>query len=319
MTSLTACDLHTNAVDPPAKLAQAPLSMLQSLRRLHLREGEFLMEGLTGLTYLDLDLACVTCVNSSGLVNTLEELNMEQGTLIGLHLEGLAALTALKSLSLFGSKMAADVDAQSIDAKLYSRTRLPAQMPQLDCVTFLDLIFCSPLQREFDLSCLYTLNNLRELSVSLGPGGVHARVGSTLSCPSNLESLVVQCPPTHPYTLILQAPWHLMLRLERVSFSAGVYCFNRNLVGLTRLTRLKEIVFLSGSPEDGLSSRLLEVLAYNLAKYCAVILKLPADGFKVTSRTSVSIQSNIVSVVVCPCISLPSEACCAPYVHAALS
>jgi len=127
---------------------------------------------------------------------------------------------------------------------------------------------------------LYTLNNLRELSVSLGPGGVHARVGPTLSCLSNLESLVVQCPPMQPYTLTLQAPWHLMLRLERVLFSAGVYRFNRNLVGLTRLTRLKQIVFLSGSPEDGLSSRLFGVLAYNLAKYCpAVTLKLPADGF----------------------------------------
>ncbi len=280
MTSLTACDLHTSAVDPPAKLGLAPLSMLQSLRRLHLREGEFLMEGLTGLTYLDLDLACVTCVNSSGLVNAMEVLNMEQGTLIGLHPEGLAALTALKSLSFFGSEIAADVDAQSIDVKLYSRTRLPAQMPQLNCMTFLDLTFFSPLQREFDLSCLYTLNNLRELSVSLGPGGVHARVGPTLSCLSNLESLVVQCPPMQPYTLTLQAPWHLMLRLERVLFSAGVYRFNRNLVGLTRLTRLKQIVFLSGSPEDGLSSRLFGVLAYNLAKYCpAVTLKLPADGF----------------------------------------
>ena len=55
-----------------AELVLAPLSVLQSLRRLHLREGHFLMEGLAGLTYLDLDYAYVTCLNSSGLVNTME-------------------------------------------------------------------------------------------------------------------------------------------------------------------------------------------------------------------------------------------------------
>ena len=203
MTSLTACDLQASVVDPPAKLALAPLSMLQSLRRLHLREGEFLVEGLAGLTYLNLVLACVTCVNSSGLVNTMEELSMDESTLVGPHPEGLAALTALRSLSLFASEIAADVDAQSIDTKLDSRTRLPAQMPALNCMTFLDLTLCSPVQRDFDLSCLYTLNNLRELSVTLGAGAVHARVGPTLSCLSNLESLTVQCPPFRPHTLTL--------------------------------------------------------------------------------------------------------------------
>jgi hypothetical protein len=106
--------MRASAADPPAELALAPLSMLQSLRRLHLREGEFPMEGLAGLTYLDLDLARVTCVHSSGLVNTMEELTISESTLIGLHPAGLAALTALKSLSLFGSEIAADVNAQSI-------------------------------------------------------------------------------------------------------------------------------------------------------------------------------------------------------------
>lgn len=146
-------------------------------------------------------------------------------------------------------------------------------------MTFLDLTFCSPVQREFDLSCLYTLNNLRELSVSLGAGVVHARVGPTLSCLSNLESLVVQCPPFQPHMLTLQAPWHLMLRLQRVLFSAGVYRFSRDLLGLTQLTRLKEIVFLSGSPGDSSSSALFGALAYIMAIRCpAVILKFPADS-----------------------------------------
>ncbi len=72
ITSLTACDLQESAVNSRAELVLAPLSVLQSLRRLHLREGHFLMEGLAGLTYLDLDYAYVTCLNSSGLVNTME-------------------------------------------------------------------------------------------------------------------------------------------------------------------------------------------------------------------------------------------------------
>ncbi|DBA94564.1 TPA: hypothetical protein ACH3X1_002148 [Trebouxia sp. C0004] len=272
MTSLTACDLQASAVE----LALTPLSMLQSLRRLHLREGDFLMEGLAGLTYIDLDLAHVMCVNSSGLVNSVEELNMSMSTLIGLHPEGLAALTALKSLSLYVSKIAADVNAQSIDTKLASRTGLPAQMPVLSCITFLNLAIHCAVQRKFDISCLSTLNGLHELSVSLGASVVHTRVGPTLSCLSNLESLIVNCCCAERHLLTLQAPWHLMLRLQRVSFSAGVYCFSLDLLGVTQLTRLKEIVFLTGSPGDSSSFAVFGALAYNTAIHCpAVILKFP--------------------------------------------
>ncbi len=251
---------------------------------------------LAGLTYLDLDFAYVTCVNSSGLVNTMEELNISASTLIGIHPEGLAALTALKSLTLFGSEIAADVNAQSVDTKLDSETRLPAQMPVLSCMTFLDLELCSPVQRDFDLSCLYTLNNLRELSVSLGAGVAHARVGPTLSCLSNLESLKVDFTSFQQHTLTLQAPWHLMLRLQRVSFRAGVYHFSRDLLGLTQLPGLKEIFFLNGSPGDHSSLALFGALVYNMAIHCpSVILKLPLH-----------------------CPLLPSKACSAPFVNAAL-
>ncbi len=273
MTSLTACDLEANAVE----LALAPLSTLQSLRRLHLRGGDYLMEGLAGLTYLELDLACVTCANSSDLVSTMEELNICESTLTGLHPDSLAALTALKCLSLYGSEIAAHVNAQSIDTKLGSRTRLPAQMPVLSCMTFLDLTICSAVQREFDLSCLYTLNALRELSVSFGAEVACAKVGHTLTCLDKLESLKVNFPTFERRTLTLQAPWHLMLRLQRVSFRAGGYHFSRDLLGLTQVTGLKEIVFLGGSPGDSASAALFGALAYNLAIHCpAVILKLTA-------------------------------------------
>ena len=70
-----------------------------------------------------------------------------------------------------------------------------------------------------------------------------------------------------------------MLRLQRVLFSVGVYRFSQDLLGLTQLTRLKEIVFLSGSPGDSSSSALFGALAYNLAIHCpVVILKLPANA-----------------------------------------
>ncbi len=272
MTSLTACDLQANAVE----LALAPLSTLQSLRRLHLRGGDYLVEGLAGLTYLDLDHASVTCVNTLGLVNTMEELDLVDSSMTGLHPEGLAAVTALKSLSIYGSEIAADVITQSFDTRLGSRTRLPAQLPVLSCMTFLYLASYCAVQREFDISCLSTLHNLRELSVSLNGSVAQGRVGPTLSCLSNLESLKVSCSPVQGHLLILQAPWHLMLRLQRVSFSAGVYRFSQDLLGLTHLTELKEIVFSGGSPGDSSSFAVFGALVYNIAIHCpAVILKFP--------------------------------------------
>ena len=64
----------------------------------------------------------------------MEELILYASSLIGIHPEGLATLTALKSLSLFSSELAADVNAQSIDTKFDSNTRLSAQMPALSCM-----------------------------------------------------------------------------------------------------------------------------------------------------------------------------------------
>ncbi len=211
------------------------------------------MAGLAGLTYLDLDHASVTCVNTLGLVNNMEELDLYESSMTGLHPEGLAALTALKSLSVYDSEIAAEVITQSFDTKSGRRIRLPAQMPVLNCMTLLDLTFCGPVEHEFDLSCLYTLQNLRELSVGFVDGVAHTMVGPALSCLSSLESLIVQSPCSQRHTLTLQAPWHLMLRLQSVVFSASVYHFSRDLLGLTQLTRLKEILFLNGVVGDSSS------------------------------------------------------------------
>lgn len=227
------------------------------------------MGGLsTHLSYLFLQDADLICAQDLAAAGVLQVLDLHHSFVDGIDAIGLSACTRLRELTCSGSQIGATNATQHIDVTPGAVTILPQTFPALQHLTLLEFNLASQITGRFSFSFLLNLTALQGLYVDCGVTGpkVEVILCDSLTCLRKLQSLRVTLVP-HNVTsrLVSMMRWHLMKELRLIMLSADEFQADLNILGITDLECLQELIFGYDKPSDGDTAGYLASLMYHMA------------------------------------------------------
>lgn len=185
--------------------------------------------------------------------------------LSGIHAKGLSTCTILRELMCAGGEIRATGAIQCIDIRPDAVIAFPQTIPALHHMTLLELELHSEVTGRFSLRLYSTLTALEQLCVNCMVNDPEGKVVlcDSLTCLRKLQFLQVTLQSTA--RLVSSMRWHMMKELHVIVLSANESQFDLNILGLTQLDCLEELILGYGRPFDRDTAGYLGSLMYHMA------------------------------------------------------
>ncbi len=247
-TSLTFCEL---IAPRDRRLDVGPLHALSGLSILHLKAGVFSGVGhlahLSSLqlweavAYVQVDQLAPKVTVTPVPLEALQKLSLTESKLLGLA-HGMSTFTSLQSLKCHGSMTKANNISDCMFTMANHFTHLPSNLAVLTSLTRVCVVIRSRVCGTFQLHWVQAIPGLEHLNLSF-LSKCHVEFDEGFACLSKLKTLSVsRSEPGNNNmncTVALMTPWESMLSLKEFRLSAREVYFGENILGLSKLPRMK--------------------------------------------------------------------------------
>lgn len=225
------------------------------------------IDSLAHLTRVEAKGAVVQIQQPCLFSSSLQNLSIQFGEFQFMHEGGLFQCTALQSLSLSDCCIAGGTAANTLDIAS-SPAQLPSSLTSLQQLTALRLNVCSTMSGAFEYPWLPKLTALSTLCLQFDEGTMRFNLTDQILSLTNLRQLSIsQALQRHSTdsVLSLEVSWHLLPTLHTLSLFACFLKFDQRVLGLIKMSSLKNLQFSRCQRLDEMTAYHFGALLYNMA------------------------------------------------------